>query len=87
MTVPLDWKVLVFISHQNALHAERFHRYRAWHYREPRVWEVPIREFSIWSFYDRRVLSLMNVSYSWKMSLMFLAFRPVQTSCQRFPGS
>ena len=87
MTVLLDWKVLVFISQQNALHAERFHRYRTWHYREPRVWEVPIREFSIWSFYDRRVLSLMNVSYSWKMSLMFLAFRPVQTSRQRFPGS
>ena len=44
MTVPLDWKVLVFISQQNALHAERFHRYQALYYREPRVWEVPIRE-------------------------------------------
>ena len=46
MTVPLDWKVLVSISQQNALHAERFRRYQTSHYREPRVREVPIREFS-----------------------------------------
>ena len=48
----------------NALHAERFRRYRTSHFREPRVREVPIREFSIWSYFDRRVLSLMNLSYS-----------------------
>ena len=36
---------------------------------------------------DRRVLSLMNLSYSWMMSLVLLAFRPVQTLRQRVPGS
>ena len=48
MTVLLDWKVLVFISQQNALHAERFRRNQTSHCREPRVREVPIREFSIY---------------------------------------
>ena len=44
---------------------------------------------SPWSFSDRRVLwlSLMNLSYSWKMSLVLLAFGPVQTSCQQFQDS
>ena len=72
---------------QNAIHAERFHRYQTSHYRERRVREVPTREFSLWSFSDCRILSLMNLSYSWKMSLVFLAFRLVNTSRQRFPGS
>ena len=36
---------------------------------------------------DCRILSPVNVSYRWKMSLVFLAFKPVLTSRQRFPGS
>ena len=50
MTVPLEQKVLVFISQQNVLHAEHFRRYQTSHYRKPRVREVPIREFSICHF-------------------------------------
>ena len=86
-TVLLDWKVLVFISQQNARHAERFRRHQTSHYREPRVREIPIRESLIWSYSEPRILRLMNLSYSWRMSLVFLAFRLVQTSRQRFPGS
>ena len=51
MTVPLDWKVLVFISQKNALHAEHFRRsYQTSHFREPRARVVPIREYSICHF-------------------------------------
>ena len=35
------------------------------------------RSVSLWSLPDCRVLSQMNLSYRWKMSLVFLAFRPV----------
>ena len=61
----------------NTLRAERFRRFKESYHRERRVWEVPIREFSIWSFSD---CELMNISFSWKLSLVFLAFGPLRTS-------
>ena len=58
---------MVFITLQTVFHAERFRRYQASHYREPRVREVPSRESLVifWSQSskpDESLLKLVDVA-------------------------
>ena len=89
MTVPLDWnlKVLVFISISKMLLTLSVFPDTKYPGITANLVYGRSRSVSPRSLPDCRILSPVNLSYRWKMSLVFLAFRPVLTSRQLFPGS
>ena len=64
MTVQLDWnlKVLVFISHKNTFHAERFADTKHRGITVNLVYGRS-RSVSVWSLPDCRILSPVDLSY------------------------